>query len=609
MPDTAQIQSYYFYNKSRDAWVLTYRNDPVLIKTLKAEVVMINNSEYLIISKESMRQNEGFIHAFGYQLHEKSAIRPDGQPNVCVDHAVSASADVAFVAKKSVNVAGVLAGSRENPMTLSAISAKLGDAVKNVYGRSQIWVVGALADVRKNADVGEMSLDKIKAERGHHYFKLLETEHGQQKCEISAVIWSNQWDKIVRDFAEANVPMPKMGDKVCARCEVAFYGPKTQINLHVLEFDLHYGEDEFFRQKGLIIEQLRRNGLFDLNRALPMPDSPFRLALFSNEGAAGYDDFVNTLRNSSFPFELSLFRVRLQGKDVESTFLSAMQTMREIGEERFDFALIIRGGGSLTDLAYFNNYNIAEAIARSHVKFVIGVGHNRDTALSVLDEMCESAMTPTAAAEKLVKLASELREQIENAQRAFEKVCERTLSGFQQSLTGASRDFVLSAQRGLANADSALNACRIYFQQNAMNAQQLREKECRTLAETLENTVNLQVNVANGNLDALVNTIDMASAAILDREQNQLNQAGKALDDLVTHQCQREVERLDGFLNLVQAYDPRAILKRGFVCLSTSDGRRVMGVNEVQTGDMIKATLIDGSLELSVQSKMENPND
>ncbi|MCK7535994.1 MAG: hypothetical protein MZV63_35915 [Marinilabiliales bacterium] len=83
-----------------------------------------------------------------------------------------------------------------------------------------------------------------------------------------------------------------------------------------------------------------------------------------------------------------------------------------ISEElhRFDAVVIIRGGGSTTDLSWFDSYDIAYHVTQFPLPVLTGIGHEKD--LSVTDMVAwRSLKTPTAVADFLVEQTLECENQ------------------------------------------------------------------------------------------------------------------------------------------------------------------------------------------------------
>lgn len=72
----------------------------------------------------------------------------------------------------------------------------------------------------------------------------------------------------------------------------------------------------------------------------------------------------------------------------------------------FDAVVIIRGGGSSSDLSSFDSYDLASNCAQFPLPIISGIGHERD--VTVVDAVSHTRVkTPTAAAEFLIDRMAE----------------------------------------------------------------------------------------------------------------------------------------------------------------------------------------------------------
>ena len=103
-------------------------------------------------------------------------------------------------------------------------------------------------------------------------------------------------------------------------------------------------------------------------------------------GAAGYGDFMNQLHHNAagIQFYTCLFPAVMQGANTVPSVMAALARV-EKHKELFDCVVVIRGGGSTSDLNSFDNYDLAAAIACFPLPVIVGIGHDRDN--TVVDEV------------------------------------------------------------------------------------------------------------------------------------------------------------------------------------------------------------------------------
>lgn len=273
-------------------------------------------------------------------------------------------------------------------LTVTQFNARLANAVAVAPGVHNVWIVGETSDVRLS--------------RGHCYLELIERdEAGANRSRIRANIWASVYSALARKFLQGTGIPFASGMKVRARVS-ASYHPAYGMSATITDIDPAYTVGDAVRRRNEIINRLTEQKIIDLNRSLPFPLVPNRIAVISARGAAGYGDFINQLLGNParLRFSLKLFPAVMQGDNTVPAILDALNAIQRQSED-FDAVVIIRGGGATSDLAAFDNYDLAAAVARFPIPVIVGIGHERDT--TVLDYVANRPVkTPTAAAELLI---------------------------------------------------------------------------------------------------------------------------------------------------------------------------------------------------------------
>ena len=280
-----------------------------------------------------------------------------------------------------------------------------------------------LADVRRTlaerfplgvwicAEVGEIKENRYS---GHCYMELIEKgdNDGTPKAKASAAVWRSRWGMLSSLFRAATGSPLSAGMKVLLKVSVTFH-ESYGLSLVVSDIDPTYTIGEQEQRRRQTIEQLTSEGVFDLNKTLPMPTVIQRIAVISSATAAGYQDFMNHLGASSYRIETTLFEAIVQGTAAEQSLIAALGRVAE-REDEFDAIAILRGGGSQSDLGCFNAYPLCAHIAQVPLPILTGIGHDKDT--SVADLVAHTALkTPTAVADFLVEQISGYHSEVEYA--------------------------------------------------------------------------------------------------------------------------------------------------------------------------------------------------
>jgi len=91
--------------------------------------------------------------------------------------------------------------------------------------------------------------------------------------------------------------------------------------------------------------------------------------------------------------------VKVQGSDASKEIIQALRNMHAYGN--VDVIIVARGGGSLEDLAPFNDEALAREIVGCTIPIVSAIGHETD--FTICDFVADLRVpTPSAAAELVV---------------------------------------------------------------------------------------------------------------------------------------------------------------------------------------------------------------
>ena len=280
-----------------------------------------------------------------------------------------------------------------------------------------VWITAELSDVRV-------------ANNGHCYMQLVEKDpkRGTMLAFANAHIWANRWWLIRDSFQQQTGQAFQSGLKVMLLVEVTMH-EAYGYSLNILDVDPTYTLGEMARRRMEILAQLKQDGVIDMNRELPFPALPQRIAIISAEGAAGYGDFCHQLHDNEWGlcFYTLLFPAIMQGQQTESSVISALERIA-LYEDLFDVVVIIRGGGASADLASFDSYELALNIANFPLPVITGIGHDRDQ--TVLDHVAHTSVkTPTAAAALLIDTLSQ---QLSTLQQLQEDIIDNTRGRIEQ---------------------------------------------------------------------------------------------------------------------------------------------------------------------------------
>lgn len=191
----------------------------------------------------------------------------------------------------------------------------------------------------------------------------------------------------------------------------------SKFSLTVRDLELA-GVGELKRAMELLKKKLEGEGLFDPARKRPIPQFPQRLGLITSGTSAAYHDFVKILGSRWGGLDVLLADVSVQGGQAPDQIVAAIDYFNQL-RDPVDVLVLIRGGGSLEDLAAFSTEPVARAVASSRTPIISGVGHEVDVSLADYAADLRAA-TPTDAARLVVPDRAEITGHVAHLSRRIE---------------------------------------------------------------------------------------------------------------------------------------------------------------------------------------------
>jgi exodeoxyribonuclease VII large subunit len=424
--------------------------------------------------------------------------------------------------------------------TVSQLNEKVKQVLEGAFPAS-IWLIGEISGFNKSAH------------RRHVTFQLVEhDENGTTLSTVAATLFDRDRTTIERALSSAGDPFRLEDEiKVRLRARVELYVPWGSYRVIVDGLDVNFTLGEAARRREEIIRRLTKDGLVGINPAIPIPAMPLRVGVITSLGSDAYNDVRRSFEESGFAFRLTIHGARVQGSSTEPSVLNALDWFAE-RHDQFDVLLICRGGGSRTDLAWFDSAPLGIAVARMPLPVVVGIGHEQD--LSVLDAVARSAKTPTAAAALLINTVSASTEQLEEH-------CRLVL---QSASAMIAEERSRAAERG------------------------------RRLALGAGNLLAL----ARHRLAGLSSVIPKTTLMQLSRQTLVLENMSRSLVNSIPRLLQLERERTAARQQRLRLVDPRRVLDRGYAILRLDDGRVLTDAAAAEAGTSLRAELRQGELQL-----------
>jgi exodeoxyribonuclease VII large subunit len=393
---------------------------------------------------------------------------------------------------------------------------------------------------------------------GHCYPELIDKKDGKVIAQIKATLWKDDYFKINKKFISVLKEPVKDGIKILFSAKVIF-DPVHGLSLQIIDIDPEFTLGDLEREKKETIEKLKSEGLFDLNKLVPMPLLPKRIAIISVETSKGYADFLNVITKNEWAYSFFhvLFPALLQGEKAVDSILGQLENVKKV-KHHFDVVAIIRGGGGDVGLSCYNNFRLSEAIARFPIPVITGIGHaTNETVVEMVSY--KNAITPTKIAGYLIQKFHEFSEPLQKYSASIKSGSLKLMGRVNEKLFTTSRIFSADVQSLLSRHNSVID-------QSALKT-------------------------ANG------------SGSILNSMENALeNNLSRLLQGISVYQKQKSIE-LENIEKQVKLLDPRQVLKRGY-SITKLRGKSVLSTKEVKNDDILESVLYDGT----VQSIVVNTN-
>lgn len=268
------------------------------------------------------------------------------------------------------------------------------------------------------------------------------------------------------------------GMKVVVYGTPSFYAPNGKFSLAIRKVQPE-GEGALAKAYQKLYQLLDREGLFDISRKRELPSPITKVALLTGKDSAAYSDFIKIFRESDIKIGIDFYPVHVQGSQSASDITKAL---KHADTSDADIVVLIRGGGSLEDLASFNDENVARALFAMKTPTIAGIGHERDESIAefVADKR---ASTPSQAAYYVVDiLLRYMKEQFENVQslenrllREVDSVSSNTQTTLQKLVIGLQKPIqrasVLMEQ--LPHARERLSSLITFFRKDLSRSIQL----------------------------------------------------------------------------------------------------------------------------------------
>jgi len=416
---------------------------------------------------------------------------------------------------------------------------------------------------------------------GHVYFELEERDPDapdRSLAKIAVVLWRGLRTRLQADIAALGGPEGALDDQqVFLEVSVNWWAQGGRLSLQVEDIDVEasLGAQRLDRER--VLRVLAAEGLLDRNRSLDLTAVPLRLGLITSLESAAYHDFLKELGLAGIGFHVLCHDARVQGPEQEGDMLAALAALGRRSAS-LDALVLIRGGGSRSDLQGFDSEALARAIAACPLPVLTGIGHEIDR--SIADEVAHTSLkTPTAVAQFLVQRVEDWLEGMETLARELRLEAARRLERAGRDLEGRAHRLRLAGGERLGRARSRLDARAATLPAAARHPLRLARPGLAYRAERMGR--------------AARSALALAAADLARREE--------AVPRLAAIRLAHSRRELDHRADRLRLLDPARVLERGFTITRDGRGRVLRAADQVAPGEILETRLAAGRVESRVE--------
>ncbi len=385
----------------------------------------------------------------------------------------------------------------------------------------------------------------------HAYFRLVE-ETDDGKAALNVQFFAPAQARLKPLLMKNRLRLAD-GLKVRIFGHLDFFAPSGQLGLKMSGIDPRFTLGELALQRDDVVRRLVAAGHYDRNKRIAVPPAPLRVGVVASKASAAWGDFLHEIERSGLAFQLYLVDVRVQGEWAVTEVTAGVRTLTR--RRDLDVVVIVRGGGSRSELATFDHEAIATAIAMSPLPVFTGIGHEIDRA--VADEVAHSALkTPTACAVAVVEHVQAFQLRTELAWTAIERKAERAIT--------------------IAGTDVA------------------------DLAHGIRHRVVAAVERADERLAQRARRVGIGANRVVERAHTRLAATVSAVSR-VPQRLEPEDRHLEAVAQRLRLLDPVHTMSRGWSITRTAEGRTVRDAAQLHQGDEIVTTFANGTARSRVE--------
>ena len=420
-----------------------------------------------------------------------------------------------------------------------------------------LWISGEISNLRVPSS-------------GHCYFTLKDP-HSQ----ISAVMFRTQ----IRSLKFK----PEDGLSIIGLGRISVYEPRGSYQI-IFEYLEPKGIGGLQIAFAKLKQKLSDEGLFEAHHKVTVPALPRKISIVTSPTGAAIRDFIKVAQRRFPNMPLEVVPVSVQGIRSPGEIVQAIGMLNFIGQT--DVIILARGGGSIEDLAAFNDEQVARAIFASVIPVVSAIGHETD--FTIADFVADlRAPTPSAAAEIVVPSKTELEHQLDSVNQKLYKTINITL-------------------QSLKNKFESLSSRIVHPQRRVQDMRIRLDDYSMRLASSVATTMTRKREILAYSHQMLIHLSPAKTAAAM---KDRVWEHYRGLVGCMTQLIRDGRIKTARNVSMLDALNPMAILQRGYsVTRTRPDQTIVRNARTVKIDQSLEILLGRGKLTVTVDKREMEPD-
>jgi len=432
---------------------------------------------------------------------------------------------------------------------------KLNLNIKNILESnfSFVWVEGEISNLRR-------------PQSGHAYFTLKD-----ENSQIRAVVFRSPFgSKSLASGFDL-----EEGMSIICRARLSVYQPRGEYQL-IIDAVEPKGVGALQKAFEQLKARLHQEGLFDEKYKKNIPFLPRRIGVVTSPTGAVIRDILSITYRRFPSVHILVCPVRVQGSEAPAEICRAIDAMNSRSD--VDVIILARGGGSLEDLAPFNDEGVARKIFASRLPIISAIGHETD--FTIADFVADlRTPTPSAAAEMVVPIRQELSAAVDSSVLRLIRHHRRQMETLMER--------VLMLEERLRSPIDKIQGLRLLLDDRL---ERLRRHILKRRDDLRQCLTGMDLQIRHGSPVFRIRT-----------DRSAIDRYRKDLINNLNYMIGRFKSRRDANQARLETLSPLGVLKRGYsIARTLPDGAIVCSVDALAVGGEVAVMVSSGSFQAQV---------